>query len=279
VTRPWVGPLAVLTAVFLIVSLPRYLTPDPALSRSVLPADFPPYYPLLVTHIFFGAFALVAAVLQLWPRLRCRHPAVHRLAGRVYVVAVLVASPCVLVIAPFGSWGPSEWAAVAMLGMLWPATTMAGLRMARLRRFAEHREWVIRGVALSFSIVANRFWGIVCVAVFAPDALDVSALPGAAGLAEYAKAMSISVWLSWTVNLLFAEWWILRTRASTAARPRSAHRVKADAVPAGQASPRSTFAVAASAGKNASMANSARVMSNGVPNVVTVLKKASSPGP
>ena len=278
-TRPWIGPLAALTAVFLGVSLPRYLTLDPALSRSVPPADFPPYYPLLVTHIFFGTFALVAAVLQLWPRVRRRHPAVHRFAGRVYLVAVLAASPCVLAIAPFGSWGPSEWVSVAMLGMLWPATTIAGYRMARLRRFAEHREWMIRSVALSFSIVANRFWGMLCVAVFAPSASDGSALPGAAGHAEFAQAMSISVWLSWTVNLLFAEWWILRTGARTAAGPRAAHPVQGDAVAAAQTSPRNTAAVAESAGKNASMASSARVMSSGVPNVVTVLKKTSSPRP
>ncbi|HEY4005346.1 MAG TPA: DUF2306 domain-containing protein [Pseudonocardia sp.] len=226
-TRPWVGPLEALTAVFLVVSLPRYLTPNPALSRSVPPADFPPYYPLLVTHIFFGAFALV---LQLWPRLRHRHPAVHRGAGRVYAVAVLVASPCVLAIAPFGSWGPSEWVSVAMLGMQWPATTIAGYRTARLRRLAEHREWMIRSVALSFSIVADRFWGMLCVAVFAPDVPDAAALPGMPGHREFAQAMSISVWLSWTVNLLFAEWWILRTRSRKPTCSGSAHRGESAAV-------------------------------------------------
>jgi hypothetical protein len=169
-------------------------------------------------------------VLQLWPRLRRRHPAVHRGAGRVYVVAVLVASPCVLAIAPFGSWGPSEWVSVAMLGMLWPATTITGYRMARLRRFAEHREWMIRSVALTFSIVANRFWGMLCVAVFAPDVPDAAALPGMPGHLEFAQAMSISVWQSWTVNLLFAEWWILRTRARKPTRSGSAHRGESAAV-------------------------------------------------
>ena len=45
------------------------------------------------------------------------------------------------------------------------------------------------------------------------------------------------------------------------------------------AQPRSAFAVASSAGKNDSIASSDTVTSSGVPNVVTVLKKASSPSP
>jgi hypothetical protein len=108
--HPGVGASAVLTAAFLAIVLPPYLTLDPARSRSRGPADFPAYYPLLVTHIFLGAIVLVTACLQVWPWLRRRHPRVHRWAGRGYVGAVLAASPCVLVIAPLGSFGPRRWA-------------------------------------------------------------------------------------------------------------------------------------------------------------------------
>jgi EmrB/QacA subfamily drug resistance transporter len=45
------------------------------------------------------------------------------------------------------------------------------------------------------------------------------------------------------------------------------------------AQPRSAFAVTSSAGKNDSIASSETVTSSGVPNVVTVLKNASSPSP
>jgi uncharacterized membrane protein YozB (DUF420 family) len=216
-TRPWVGPLAVLTAVFLAVSLPRYLTLDPSRSRSAGPAGFPAYYPLLVTHIFLGSAVLVTACLQVWPWLRRRHPAVHRRAGRVYVVAVLAASPCVLVLAPLGSFGPNEQVPLTLLALLWPATTLAGYRMARRRRYAEHREWMIRGVALSFSIVTNRFWGVLCVAVFVPDSVpgalsDSLAAGGPEARAAIAQAMGVSFWLCWVVNLLAAEWWLQRRR-------------------------------------------------------------------
>ncbi|HEX4359095.1 MAG TPA: DUF2306 domain-containing protein [Pseudonocardia sp.] len=210
--HPGVGALAVLTAAFLAIALPPYLTLDPARSRSRGPADFPAYYPLLVTHIFLGAIVLVTACLQVWPWLRRRHPRVHRWAGRGYVGAVLAASSCVLVIAPLGSFGPNEHVALTLLGLLWPATTIAGHRMARRRRFAEHREWMIRGVALSFSIVTNRAWAALCVPLFVPDSLPVGGTEWRAALAQ---AMGVAFWLCWVVNLLVAEWWIQRSRRLT----------------------------------------------------------------
>jgi hypothetical protein len=207
--HPRVGALAALTAVFLAVALPPYLTLDPGRSRSSVPADFPAFYPLLVTHIFLGTIVLVTACLQLWPWLRRRHPVVHRWAGRGYVAAVLAASPCVLVIAPLGSFGPNEHVALTLLGLLWPATTIAGHRMARRRRFAEHREWMIRSVALSFSIVTNRVWGVLCVPLFVPDSLPEGSVEWRAALDQ---AMGVAFWLCWVVNLLVAEWWIQRRR-------------------------------------------------------------------
>jgi hypothetical protein len=113
------------------------------------------------------------------------------------------------VIAPLGSFGPNEHVALTLLGLLWPATTIAGYRMARRRRFAEHREWMIRSVALSFSIVTNRVWGVLCVPLFVPDSLPEGSVEWRAALAQ---AMGVAFWLCWVVNLLVAEWWIQRRR-------------------------------------------------------------------
>ncbi|MGH3787269.1 MAG: DUF2306 domain-containing protein, partial [Pseudonocardiaceae bacterium] len=165
-TRPWIAPLAVLTVSFLAFSLPPYLSLDPSRSRLPVPPDYPWYYPMLVTHIFFGSVALLTACLQVWPWLRRQHPKVHRGSGRIYVFAgALPAGIVVLTITPFGVWGPNQQTANTMLGLLWLATTLAGYRAARQRRFADHREWMIRSFALAFSIVANRPWGIVCILV------------------------------------------------------------------------------------------------------------------
>jgi hypothetical protein len=71
--------------------------------------------------------------------------------------------------------------------------------MARQRRFAEHRAWMIRSFALTTSTVVNRLWLV---------------LTHHRSVAIIIAAASASVWLSWVVNLLIAEWWLQRRRAA-----------------------------------------------------------------
>ena len=97
--------LGAVALVFVVYALPPYLTLDPAQARLQPFPPFAAYYPLLVTHIFLGSVALIAASLQVWPWLRRTHPRVHRITGRIYVSAVLPASICVLIIAPMGIHG------------------------------------------------------------------------------------------------------------------------------------------------------------------------------
>lgn len=205
--------LTLLTLAFLAFSLPPYVTLDPTQARLPAPAGYPWYYAALVGHILFGTVALITACVQLWPWLRAHHPRVHRLSGRIYVFAGAVpAGLVVLTITPFGIWGANQRIANTLLALLWLATTVAGYRAARARRFAEHREWMVRSTALAFSIVANRFWSFACVLLLAPDSVggdgSLIATP------ELAQAIGVSTWLSWVVNLLLAQWWLHRTRRS-----------------------------------------------------------------
>lgn len=98
-----------------------------------------------------------------------------------------------------------------MLALLWLLMTAAGVLAARRRRFAEHREWMVRSAALGFSIVANRFWVVACIIVLAPDSV-ADAGGTLVPSPELAQAIGVSTWLSWVVNLLVAEWWLHRTR-------------------------------------------------------------------
>jgi hypothetical protein len=203
-------PLGLLTVLFLAFVLPPYLGLDPAQARLPLPVDAPWYYPALVAHIGFGSVALLAAVLQVWPWLRRRHPVVHRWSGRAYVFAgVLPGGLVVLAVTPFSvSGGVVAHVANTVLALLWLLTTAAGYRAARRRRYAQHREWMVRSVALAFSIVANRVWSVVCIAAFAPEVLA----GGPVDQARLAAAVGASTWLSWVVNLLVVEYWLHRTR-------------------------------------------------------------------
>ncbi len=180
--------------------------------RRLTREGFPFYYPLLVTHILFGSVALLAGCTQVWPWFRHRYPAAHRTIGRVYVFGgVLPAGIAVLGVAPLSSTGFVSQVGNTMLALLWLPITIAGYRMARQRRFAEHREWMIRSFALTTSIVVNRLWLVLLLLVLWPQ---VDTTFGGDQTAMINTAAAASVWLSWVVNLLLAEWWLQRGRAA-----------------------------------------------------------------
>ncbi|MGH3964090.1 MAG: DUF2306 domain-containing protein [Pseudonocardiaceae bacterium] len=209
----WMLPLALLCVAFVAFALPPYLTFDPSQSRLPgLREGFPLYYPLLVTHILFGSVALLAGCMQVWPWFRHRYPVAHRTIGRVYVFGgVLPAGIAVLGVAPLSSTGFVSQVGNTMLALLWLPITIAGYRMARQRRFAEHREWMIRSFALTTSIVVNRLWLVLLFIVLSPQ---VDTTFGGDQAAMINAAAGASVWLSWVVNLLVAEWWLQRGRAA-----------------------------------------------------------------
>ena len=219
--RLWVALLGAVAVGFVMYALPPYLTLDPAQARLQPHSPQAAYYPLLVTHIFLGSVALLAASLQVWPWLRRTHPRVHRTSGRIYVSAVLPASICVMIIAPMGIHGANQQVANTMLALLWFGTTLAGFRAVRQHRYAEHREWMLRSVALTFSIIANRAWLMILFIVFVPEIYSGESFDPVA----LDQAIGVSSWMSWVVNLIIVELWLHRRR-----RPRVAsnHRQQHD---------------------------------------------------
>jgi hypothetical protein len=204
----WMVPLLIAMVGFLAYSLPPYLGLDPSQSRLPVHESFPPYYVLLVTHIFCGSVALVTGCLQMWPWLRQRHPRVHRWSGRLYFFAgCFPAGLAVLVVAPMSSTGLVGAVGNTMLAVLWLPITIAGYRAARQRRYGEHRKWMIRSFALTTSIVVNRVWMVVWIMILTPG-LDTTY--GGDMDALIHDATLVSIWLSWVVNLLVAEWWLQR---------------------------------------------------------------------
>ncbi|GII66166.1 hypothetical protein Skr01_62510 [Sphaerisporangium krabiense] len=219
--RPWVAPLGFVTVLFLAFSLPPYLTGDPARSR-VPVEDFAAHYPLLVAHVLFASVAMITCFLQVWPWFRRRHPAAHRWTGRAYVFAgVLPAGLSGIVIGALTPFGPVLAVSNVMLALLWLGCTAAGYRMARRRRFVEHRRWMLRAFALTFSIITNRIWGVILTLTLSPS-LDT--LFGGDQQELTRTVAGLGGWLGWTVPLLVVEWWLgrgdaakRRARARTAA--------------------------------------------------------------
>lgn len=205
--RPWVVPLALVALVFLAVSIPPYASLNPELSRIRPPESHPLYYPALVGHVMFASVAMVTCCLQVWPWFRQRFPVAHRRIGRIYVFGgALPAGICGLAIAVAAPFGPVAAASSVVLATLWLTCTVTGFRMARQRRFADHRRWMIRSFALTFSIVTNRLWGVVFAIAFGVTPEQFADPATAQTLA------GLTTWLGWTLTLLVAEWWVVERR-------------------------------------------------------------------
>lgn len=228
--RPWVVPLALLAAAFVAFSLPPYLSLDPARSR--VPSTFALHFPLLVGHVLFASVAMLACIFQVWPWFRGRYPVAHRTIGRVYVFGgALPAGVLGLVIGVATPFGPVVAASGMLLAPLWLATTVIGWRMARQRRYVEHRRWMIRSFALTFSIITNRVWGVVIYLLLSPQ---LETTFGGNEVALTQTIAGIGAWLGWVVPLLVAQWWLeredaakyrARRAAATTRPPRQAVRV------------------------------------------------------
>jgi hypothetical protein len=171
-----------------------------------------------VPHVLFGSIAMATAVLQIWPWFRRRHPVWHRRLGRLYVFGgVLPAGLAALVVGAFTPFGPVTRASNVLLAVLWLSCTAMGWRMARRRRFAEHRRWMIRSFALTTSIISNRIWGVLAAVTLAPQ-LETT-FHGDEVLFTWVVS-ALAAWLGWTLPLLAAEWWLERDRARPATRRR-----------------------------------------------------------
>jgi uncharacterized membrane protein YozB (DUF420 family) len=209
--RPWIAPLAAVVIIFVAFSVPPYLTGDPAQSR--VPASFSAHYPLLVAHVCFGTVALFTVCLQIWPWFRAHYPTAHRRVGRIYIFGgVLPGALMALPIGAMGPFGPMARVSNVLLASLWLTCTFIGYRMARQRRYQEHRRWMIRSFALTASIITNRVWAIVAYVVLVPQ-LETT-FRGSEELLRNTAA-GLATWLGWVIPLLFAEWWLERSSWST----------------------------------------------------------------
>ncbi|MQM27122.1 DUF2306 domain-containing protein [Glycomyces albidus] len=216
--RPWIVPLFAVAGLFVAARLPFYLTFDTSDSLVELQDAFPEtHYLMLSGHILFGSIAIITCSMQVWTWLRLKHPKVHRVSGRLYVFAgVLPSGVFALVVSIMSVIGPAGKIGNVMLSLLWFGTTFAGFLAARRHDFQAHRRWMIRSFALCWSIVVNRVWIALLIAVLLPFEESYYGGDTDALVTDVAVA---SIWLSWVVNLMIAQWWLDRRPARRGRRP------------------------------------------------------------
>lgn len=133
-----------------------------------------------LTHMLIAPMALLVGALQFIPSLRSRHPSAHRILGRIYVSACLIAGIGGFATAFHASGGPIAGWGFGILAVCWVASTLGAWRAAVRREPQLHRLLMRLSYAMTFSGVTLR--------------LQIP-LGFALGYASYS---AMSVWLAYT---------------------------------------------------------------------------------
>src|ERR1700690_1873321 len=131
-------------------------------SEALLVSDYPMYHAyrlqviadrhLLIPHTLFSLIALLAGPLQFSSRLRQRHLKFHRVLGRLYVISVFIGALTGIALAA----GRPGLPGTSMQAAAWIVCTTAASITARNRQIVQHRQWVIRSDAVTFTFVSSR---------------------------------------------------------------------------------------------------------------------------
>lgn len=206
----------------LIYAIPSYITFNPALNRIPLNDAFPWHYLSVALHGLPGGLVLLIGPFQFVPAIRNRYPALHRVLGRVYLLGVLVSAIISIFAAVASTSGFPDKVGFLLLAAGWLYTGFWAYRTARERQFGLHRIWMIRNYALSFAAVLLRV-GIGL------GELYMTLNP--ATTLTFGGVYTASVWGSFLVSYLVAEWLIvqrtlgpLARQAKVAANPPLANR-------------------------------------------------------
>lgn len=155
-------------------------------------------------HFFASGLALLVLPLQFAQALRSRWPALHRVPGWLYVLAVLIGGVSGLLLAPRAQGGWATGLSFLLLALLWLGSTGMALYCAIRGRFDSHRRWMLRSAALTFAAPTLRLYLGLGI--------------GVVGLG-FPQAYLLAAWLCWTLNLLAVELYLRRRSAPSAHAP------------------------------------------------------------
>jgi uncharacterized membrane protein len=190
----WVA--MVLLGLFITVYALPYLSGNPDTFFEQQRLTYMAHLTPLMLHVVGAVVALSLGPWQFVRRLRSRWPRVHRVVGRVYVVAVLATGVGGLLLAPTTYTGRLAGLAFALLAVGTLGSTAMAFVAIRRRQIARHRVWMTRSYAFIFTGVSFR--------------LGLILLP-ALGL-SFDSAYAVSAWIAWPINLAVAEVLLRRRR-------------------------------------------------------------------
>ena len=131
-------------------------------SEVLLLTDYPMYHSyrlqviadrhLLIPHTLAGILALVIGPINFSSRIRQRHLTLHRVLGRIYALSVLVGAFTGIALAS----GRPGLPGTSMQAAAWIVCTAAAVITARNHQIPQHRQWMARSYAVTFTFVSSR---------------------------------------------------------------------------------------------------------------------------
>ena len=131
-------------------------------SEVLLVTDYPMYHAyrlqviadrhLLIPHTLAGIFALLIGPINFSSRIRQRHLQLHRVLGRIYVISVFIGAATGVALAT----GRPGLPGTSMQAAAWIVCTTAAVITARNRQIVQHRQWMARSYAVTFTFVSSR---------------------------------------------------------------------------------------------------------------------------
>ena len=173
-----------------------YLTFDTAVSflltkQNVL--HIKAWYYSFYVHIITSIFVLAAGLTQFSQTVLQKYKQLHRNIGKLYVGLILfLAAPSGLIMAFYANGGFPAKVSFVFTALLWWFFTLYAYLHIRKGNLQAHKIFMYRSYAMTLSAITLRIYTYTF-----PTLFEVRG-----------KELYITVaWLSWTLNLLVAEWW------------------------------------------------------------------------
>jgi len=145
------------------------------------------------THISLGGFSLLIGWSLFLKKFRAKKLHLHRLIGKIYIIAVLLSSISGFYVAYHATGGIFAKLGFTGMSIAWFVCTYVAYKSIRNKKIQQHERWMIRSYAVTFTGVTFRLWMPFLIIAFQLDFLE---------------AYPIASWASWMANLVVAQWLI-----------------------------------------------------------------------
>lgn len=148
-------------------------------------------------HVFSSPFVIFSGLFQFNKYFIFKLPKIHRILGFIYIVVlVFIAAPTGFLMGLYANGSYPTQISFSILSVLWMLTTVIAFIKVTKRDFVAHAKWMLRSYALTLSAISLRFF------TFLIGYFNLPLNPG--------EAYILVSYSSWIVNLLIAEWLILK---------------------------------------------------------------------